>query len=156
MSDLEMPTDLLIELRVDAEIARGAALPRWGWPVPGPFNGSTGVERIAGWQKIILAERLRLLPEREACTVCRCEAATQRHSEVYFRPLIFMDVCRSCHARVHRRFAAPARWQAFLRMRSLHTTHGDLASSLRITELSRREARQVATATDIFAAIAAL
>ena len=50
------PIDIQIERQVDIMIQRGCALPRWGWAVPSSYNGATGHERIAAWQKMIVAE----------------------------------------------------------------------------------------------------
>ena len=44
--------DLVVELKVNDAIVSGARLPRWGWKVPGSYNGASGRERIVGWQKV--------------------------------------------------------------------------------------------------------
>lgn len=108
-----LPDDVLMEQRVDDAIRNGFALPRWGWKVPAPYNGSTGAERVLGWQKVRVAEMLGLLPPRDRCSGCGGLAA-HKHCELYQRPLTSLDVCRSCHFQVHRRFTDPDRWVRFV------------------------------------------
>lgn len=108
------PPDLAVERRVDALIAQGCRLSRWGWPTPGPYNGATGQERIRGWQKLNLACRRDWIPWPHTCSVCGLASGLHYHSENYFRPLLVQPICRSCHYRVHRRFSEPSRWLAFL------------------------------------------
>ncbi len=107
--------DVEIERLVDHEIARGCPLPRWGWPIPGSYNGATGEERISGWQKVRIACRKGWLPEASACSICgRGGSGLHFHTENYFIPLLTMPICRSCHYRVHRRFSDPHGWVGFL------------------------------------------
>ncbi|MBT2132707.1 hypothetical protein KK137_00035 [Croceibacterium sp. LX-88] len=149
--DDDFPEDVLIQMQVEKAIAAGHPLPRWGWGTPRPYNGSSGIERIMGWQKLRIAEQLRLLIPANCCSICRTSGAEHRHAECYFRPLAIKQVCRSCHFRVHRRFFDPPRWRAFVEE---HSRPGDWAISLRTIELNRDEAIQIAAAPDIFASLA--
>ena len=106
--------DREIEAEVDEIIRKGASLPRWGWPVPAPYNGATGRERIKVWQINRVGDLAGLLPPLGQSSICDKRPADGRHGEIYFRPFALVDICRSCHARIHRRFGNPARWQAFL------------------------------------------
>lgn len=109
-----LPPDIILDRKIEAIIADGHGLPRWGWPVPSPYNGATGKERIYVWQKNQIAWRVGLMPERSDCSVCLNREAHHWHGELYFRPFALMPICRSCHARLHRRFGSPHRWSTFL------------------------------------------
>lgn len=146
------PEDILILREVDKAIAAGVAVPRWGWPIPRAYNGSLGSERIAGWQKLRIAQRLGLVLRAHVCAVCKSAPATQDHVEIYGRCLVSIPSCRSCHFRVHRRFSDPGQWRALMRRRGAGP---DWVTSLRMIELTREEAMVVAAAPDIFAALAA-
>lgn len=148
------PHDIQIERQVDQAILNGCVLPRWGWPMPSPYNGSTGPERVSGWQKLIIAERLGLLGPRGHCSLCDGGPAEQMHTELYARPILSSAVCRSCHYRVHRRFRDMRGWQAFLTTFKLDAHHW--AKSLWLSELSRAAALEIAQHADIFAALAEL
>lgn len=147
---MSLPTDRIIETQVDAAINEGYPLPRWGWKVPRPYNGFTGPERIAGWQKVMVARRIGLLSNDEPCGVCGASDAPQRHGEIYARPLTAQSICRSCHYHVHRRFRDPDQWQE--RIAKLPTARW--AHSLPLVELTRAEALQIAEAVDVFEALA--
>jgi len=148
-----VPPDIVIQRQVEEAIALGHPLPRWGWKTPVAYNSSTGAERIAGWQKVLIAERLGLLSRGGRCSVCHSASAEQFHSEVYLRSVAVRSVCRSCHYRVHRRFVDPNGWHVFLGGRA---RLGDWALCLRTFELDRQQAEQVASARDVFAALAEL
>ena len=146
----DLPPDMLVERQVDEAIAAGVPVPRWGWPIPRSYNGFTGRERVLGWQKLRVAQRLGLAQREPMCSVCWTAEATQNHTELYARPIISMDVCRSCHFRIHRRFVDPGQWRALLRQRG---HEANWASSLRIVELDRQEAMRIASAHGIFNAL---
>ena len=148
---VDAPNDQIVERQVNDAIKGGMALPRWGWPVPRSYNGATGKERIAGWQKVLIAERLGLLPPRGCCSLCAVTVAEQRHTELYFRPIMSMPVCRSCHFAIHRRFNDPRRWQAFLAQRNCASSW---SNALRTIELGREDALRISAAHDVFAALA--
>lgn len=141
--------DWIIEAQVDTAISEGYPLPRWGWKVPRPYNGFTGPERIAGWQKVIIARRIGLGSNDEPCGVCGAADAPQRHSEIYARPLTAQPICRSCHYHVHRRFREPDHWLE--RLATLPAARW--AQSLPLVELTRAEALQIAEAVDVFDAL---
>ena len=108
--------DREIERRVDAAFARGMKRPSWNWKALGPYNGATGAERVKGWQKLITACKMGLVPWSAPfpCSICGASGFTQFHNECYFRPLYVKPVCRSCHALIHMRFGHPIRWQRLL------------------------------------------
>lgn len=145
-----VPPDIVIERAVDEIIQAGHPLPRWGWPVPGPYNGATGLERVGAWQKVRIAERCGLLDRPRDCCLCRKEDAAHRHAEIYHRPLTSQPVCRSCHFHIHRRFARPDDWCELLQR---HPDAQPWVKALRITELSRSEALRIAQRPDVFVAL---
>lgn len=133
--------DREIEAEVDEIICKGAKLPRWGWPVPAPYNGAIGCERIYVWQQNRIGDLAGLLPPLGQCSICEKRPADGRHGEIYFRPFALVDVCRSCHARVHRRFGNPARWEAFLEE---VVARDGWAQSLLTVQIERQEALRIA------------
>ena len=133
--------DREIEAEVDEIIRKGAKLPRWGWPVPAPYNGATGRERIYVWQQNRIGDLAGLLPPLGQCSVCQKRPADGRHGEIYFRPFALVDICRSCHARIHRRFGNPARWEAFLEEVVARDGWGH---SLLTVQVEREEALRIA------------
>lgn len=147
----DAPQDILIEREVDQAIANGFRVPRWGWPIPGPYNGATGHERVAGWQKVRVAEDMGLLTRRERCGLCRAPDAHQRHGEFYFRPLTSRPICRSCHFHVHARFKRPENWSALVQRMPDAEPWVHL---LRPVELSREQAMRIAMQSDVWAALA--
>ena len=130
--------DLIIETRVDDAIANGLALPRWGWKMPGPYNGASGTERIVGWQKIILACRAGWLAGPRSCSICGRDAHIHYHTENYLRPIFVRPVCRPCHYRLHRRFFDPQPWHL------LTSRYGGWAASICMAEMDGGTLRQLA------------
>lgn len=106
--------DQIIEERVSAAIAAGASVPRWGWKTPGPYNGATGAERVAGWQKLQIAFRQGWMSRPTSCSICGGHGTLHCHTEIYFRPILSKPICQSCHFRLHRRFRSPDAWRDFL------------------------------------------
>jgi hypothetical protein len=107
--------DQRIEQLVDLAIERGDAKPpRWGWPIPGPYNGATGAERVIGWQKLQIACRRGWMPWPTLCSICGHDRHIGYHVENYFRSLFAHAVCKSCHFHIHRRFRSPDAWQVFI------------------------------------------
>jgi hypothetical protein len=144
-----LPADMILDRKIDAIIADGHRLPRWGWPVPATYNGATGQERVYVWQKNQIAWQVGLMPERSDCSVCSKRQAEHWHGELYFRPFALMAICRSCHARVHRRFGSPHRWSAFLEgIDPDNWTHALLPE-----QLSRQEAMRLSRQPDWLAAL---
>lgn len=146
------PADIHIQSAVEQAIADGAFPPRWGWPTPQSYNGATGEERIAGWQKVAVARSLGLIARTSKCTVCGAPAGGMRHSEIYARPLMAQPICRSCHLKVHRRFKDPERWLAFIDT----VPASDWVYCLLTREISRSEMLEIAREPDVFAALASI
>lgn len=143
--------DVLLDQRVEALIAEGHPLPRWGFPTPATYNGATGEERIFVWQKNHIAWRRGWLPRGAPCSVCEVKPAEQSHGELYFRPFALMPVCRSCHARIHRRFGNPGRWFEFIeRLRPENWTRALLTE-----QIVREDAIRLAAEADWLAALKA-
>lgn len=136
-----VPADIQIERLVDEQIASGCTLPRWGWPIPRPYNGATGAERIGGWQKVRIATQRGWLEWPQSCSVCSATSGLHRHAELYGRPMLAKPICRSCHFYIHRRFARREEWFAF------RTRHNSIAwiSQLGLRELTASEARVLET-----------
>ncbi len=144
-----LPADIVLDRKIDLLIENGHPLPRWGWPEPTPYNGATGAERIFVWQKNNIAWRAGLMPQRSVCSVCEVRHADQSHGELYFRPFALMPICRSCHARVHKRFRSPARWGEFL-----ETIKADNWAQILLPEqLSREEAIRLSNEPDWLGAL---
>lgn len=146
----DVPPDILIEREVDRAIEAGCPMPRWGWPIPGPYQGATGHERIAGWQKLRIADQRGLLSLGDACGLCGSPDAPQRHTEIYFRALTSKPICRSCHFHIHRRFKRPDEWRLRIRQSPMAETW---VRQLRTTELTRDDAMAIAVQRDVFAAL---
>lgn len=143
------PLDLVIERKVDEVITQGFPLPRWGWAVPGPYQGSTGAERVLGWQKMRVAETLSFLPPRRECSGCG-DQAHHRHQEIYQRSLFCPAICRSCHYQVHKRFDRPEEWKRLLEAKV------DPASwfwTFPRKPITRDQAMQVAAEADLVSAL---
>ena len=146
-----LPADIVLDRKIDLLIEDGHPLPKWGWPVPAPYNGATGAERIFTWQKNHLAWHAGLMPARSVCSVCEDRGAEQWHGELYFRSFALMPICRSCHARVHRRFRSPARWNEFLQ-----TIKADNWAQILLPEqLSREDAISLSNEPDWLGALTA-
>lgn len=138
--------DQQIERRVNALIAAGGVkLPRWGWAMPGPYNGATGHERIAGWKKLHVARQQGWLGWPRNCVICGRGQNFHHHTENYFRPLFAISVCRSCHFRLHRRFADPIGWEKVVEI-----SVGDVADRLPRRELTRTSAVIAAASVEPF------
>ncbi len=148
-----LPADIILDRKIEAIIANGHRLPRWGWPVPAPYNGATGQERVYVWQKNRIGEMAGLLPPLGQCSVCNERRADHRHNEIYFRPFALMDICRSCHARLHRRFGNPVRWETFL---NDVVDRDGWARSLLTVQIDREEAVWIAMQDDWLSALATL
>lgn len=146
---MTLPPDVFLDRKVEALIAQGHPLPRWGFPTPGSYNGATGEERIYVWQKNHIAWRLGWLPRGARCSVCEAKPAEQSHGELYQRAFALMPVCRSCHARVHRRFSNPARWRAFVATLSPE----NWTKTLLTEQIGREDAIQIAAEADWLAAL---
>lgn len=114
--------DLAIQKAVEEMVASGRAkFPTWNYPVPGPYNGCTGLERIEGWQRVWLAVRTGLIPSPTTCSVCLAHGKMQYHNEDYTRPLQAKPICPSCHKIIHSRFKNPKGWlQLVARVRRPH------------------------------------
>ncbi len=136
--------DQVIEAKVDEVIAVDKrTLPRWGWKTPGPYNGATGPERIAGWQKVQIARLRGWLPWPSACLICGWTKHLHDHTENYARPMFVKAICRSCHNLLHRRFSHRENWAALLML------HPDTwASSLPLVELTRIQLLRRASLSD--------
>lgn len=147
-----LPPDIVIQRQVEEAIAAGHPVPRWGWKMPLTYGGCTGAERIAGWQKVRIAEQHEWVRREGFCSVCHVANAEHFHAENYLRPIAVKRVCRSCHFHIHRRFGDPERWRRFLAVRA---RPGDWALSLWTVEPDRLQAKRIAAAPDIFAALAA-
>jgi hypothetical protein len=136
-----MPPDVALGLRVNDEIAAGARLPRWGWPLPGPYNGASGDERVAAWQRVRVAELLGWLVRPASCSICNGGQRLHLHTENYFRPMCVRGVCQRCHFCLHRRFQHPARWKELLGGAGVSARW---AREISLTELTRDEAMWLA------------
>lgn len=147
----DIPPDIVIERIVDQAIAGGRRLPRWGWPMPGPYNGSLGWERVAGWQKVRIAEDLGLWGGSHRCGLCGVPDAPHKHAEFYFRPLTSRPICRSCHFHIHSRFKRPNEWRVRLEQAP---DAEEWVRQLGRVELSREQAMRIAILPDVWSGLA--
>jgi len=147
----ETPADMVIERQVNEAIASGHPLPRWGWPQPPPYNGATGAERVYVWQQNRIGQMLGLMPRLGTCSACERRKAEGSHGEIYFRPFALHLVCRSCHARIHRRYGSPGTWQDFL---NDGTPAGSWLRILPMKPISRVDALEIAKRPDVLKALA--
>ena len=90
------------------------SFPRWTWPLPGSYNGSSGAERVRGWQIQVFLTRNGWLPLPRVCSVTGSTASPTYHGEDYLIPWDPIPVSRGVHARIHQRFRNPERWRRFL------------------------------------------
>jgi len=108
------------------------------------YNGYAPQERA---QK--LRAMHRLFPNHShPCYVGPCQICGDRdcsvepHTEDYSIPYLWVPpaeyaVCRTCHARLHRRFKAPFAWEAY----KLHVKRGGYGSDLKKPPIAREIAR---------------
>jgi hypothetical protein len=86
-------------------------IPRWRFPLLGPYNGFTGLERARGAQLMWWAIAAGVLPKPTSCSICQAiQGRFQYHSEDYYDPLHPHAICVSCHMSLHRRFRSPRSW----------------------------------------------
>ena len=129
--------DMVILSKVEDAVRNGARLPRWGWPIPPSYNGATGQERIAGWQRLHLAQDQGWIPRPISCSICYCAIRLHAHTENYFRPLLVQPICQRCHFCLHRRFRSRDPWLALL-VRA--PPSADWARKIGLDELTRTTA----------------
>lgn len=128
--------DMEILARVQAALASGKRLPRWGWPKPAPYNGASGNERIAAWRYLYIAVAKGWMSRPTCCSLCPATERLHMHTENYFRPLVVQAVCQRCHFCLHRRFRHRASWLALV-----EATSADWPKTIALCELTRNEAR---------------
>ena len=104
-------------VRVDLELNRKQSyfsFPRWNWPVPGPYNASSGFERIRGWQITFFLSRNGWLPSPTICSVTGSSESVVWHTERCLTPWNPLPVSRGTRVQIHQRFRRPASWRRFL------------------------------------------
>lgn len=107
--------DLAIQKKVEQAVEKGhRQWPQWSYAVPKPYNGASGPQRIAGWQRVWLACHMGLIPFPKLCSICGSPRNVQYHNEDYFRPLQAKPVCAGCHRVLHMRFRNPDAWLALV------------------------------------------
>lgn len=133
--------DRLCEGTAEAWVRSGAYVPEWRWPVPGPYNGASGEERIRAWQLVRVACNKGLMPQPKMCSVCGVQGNVQYHNENYFRPLNARPICNPCHRTLHRRFRFAPTWRGHV---NKHGYTGAWFLDLPMRELTREEALRLA------------
>lgn len=94
----------------------------------GSYNGWTASERRATLPLLRAAIRARIIPRPTQCTICGFKDGDDptgrnymtHHDERYDR-LEPIEICRSCHGHLHRRFDRPRPW---LRLVAKHGSGG--------------------------------
>jgi len=110
-----------------------------------PYNGYSPRQREAKYRELKRLWRTAGGPSYEGpCMLCGDpHVATEPHSEDYSRPYRWKPpamywLCRYCHrARLHKRFANPARWEAF----KAHIRRGGFASDLKQSSIKKEVER---------------
>jgi hypothetical protein len=114
--DAEGWNDRAVEFEVVTAVNKGLIKPRvWSWPVLKAYNGSSGEERIRGWQKTWAGIHLKLIPPPRTCSICGSRRAVQYHNEDYLRPMNAKPVCSTCHKVLHKRFSNEGTWLRLVR-----------------------------------------
>ena len=107
------------------------------------YNGFSWTERMAKYHAYqgMLAAGI-LAPPRGPCQLCNDpDVPVEPHDEDYAAPYVWtapatFALCKACHlGRVHRRFADPVAWDAFL----AHVRRGGYARDLRVSPGLNRE-----------------
>lgn len=95
---------------------RNIPLPVWTWPLLGPYNGFTGIERIQGWQLTRWAINVGILRDAYICSVTGrvSDFPMGMHNENYYDPLGPKPICKEAHIKLHRRFKDPKPWEALV------------------------------------------
>lgn len=107
----------------------------------GSYNGWTKEERMATLPRLRAAIRSGFIPPPTVCSICRFRNAddpsgknwVQHHDEDYDRIEPY-EICRKCHAILHRRFERPQRWR---RLVAAHVTLGCWFENLSLDPESR-------------------
>jgi hypothetical protein len=86
------------------------------------YNGFTGKERMRTFGVAKWLMEVGAMPRPQTCGICT-GPADQSHAENYYDLSTWIDVCRSCHGRLHRRFASPGRWSEHLDRCALAASH---------------------------------
>ncbi len=86
------------------------------------YNGFTGKERLRTFEVAKWLMRLGAMEKPSQCDLCGKDT-DQQHAEDYYDLRTWMDVCRSCHGKIHQRFRYPHKWQPFLDSLSVSSIH---------------------------------
>lgn len=133
--------DQEIQDLVQRAFDNGYKTPTWPYPVPGPYNGAPGAQRVRGWQFVMAARWMKLIPQPTMCSICARTGKLQYHNENYFRPLQAKPICQGCHRTLHRRFKDPEPWLDLVRRFGYV---GAWFSDLNMVEMSKEEAMAAA------------
>ena len=88
--------------------------PTWRWPIPRPYNGFTGIERVRGWQLSRWLEAAGSLPRPRTCSICKGHGRPAFHSESYYHIGRAPTLCPSCHRATHRRQREWKHWRSLV------------------------------------------
>lgn len=82
------------------------------YPLNGPYNGFTGLERRRGGQIYTWACMMGILHKPKDCSICGGRfGGVNLHSEDYYNIFTAPALCRSCHKLIHQRFKNPRPWR---------------------------------------------
>lgn len=93
------------------------------------YNGFTGKERMRTFGVAKWLMDLGAMPRPRVCGIC-AGPADQSHAENYYDLSGWIDFCRSCHGRLHRRFTSPGRWSEHLGRHEIPEAHWSRRVSL--------------------------
>lgn len=78
-----------------------------------PYNGFTGKERLRPFEIWKWLAKQAAVQQGSSCNVCGRYARGQ-HAEDYYALESWMEICDSCHQRLHKRFGDDRLWRARL------------------------------------------
>lgn len=99
------------------------------------YNGFTGRERLRtfGLQKWLV--KMGALTPLLHCQICD-QPCDQEHAEDYFNLERWIELCRGCHGKLHKRFSNPLVWQRHLDEREVPASSWAHALSARPFDLA--------------------
>jgi len=86
------------------------------------YNGFSGKERLRTFEVAKWLNKVGAMQHSGLCNLCN-KTCDQQHAEDYYTLSTWIDMCRSCHTRLHQRFRHSAQWQRYLDALNLTDGH---------------------------------
>lgn len=118
-----LPRRVIIPLPSDTPVPRPRAVSDMS-----AYNGFTGKERLRPFEIWKWLVRLNAVQQGDCCNICGRYSRGQ-HAEDYYTLVTWMDICDSCHQRLHKRFSDDRLWLARLDEAHVPATHWSRAVS---------------------------